>query len=30
MNPPLDFYQASHLCVADGYANQIKILAPYK
>jgi hypothetical protein len=28
--PPRDFYPASHLCVADDYANQIKILAPYK
>jgi hypothetical protein len=27
MNPPLDFYQASHLCVPDDFANRLTILA---
>ena len=26
--PPLDFYQARRLCVADDYANQMKNIAP--
>jgi hypothetical protein len=25
--PPRDFYQASHLCLADDFANRLKILA---